>query len=93
MAFSESLLYIRQLAATAISVWFVAWALRRRYELDIQLKRSEQIARWIVVAGCLAMTLLPGPQFAAVRVVAGIIGISFLAWPNLGHHVMKLFGR
>jgi len=33
---------------------------------------------------------LPGPNFAAVRIVAGISGIAFLAWPNLAHHTMGL---
>ncbi len=93
MTFSESVVYIRQLAASAASVWFLGWAIRRRYDLDIKLTIAEQIVRWIVVAVCLGMTLLQGLQFAAVRIIAGVIGICFIAWPNLGHHTMKFFGR
>jgi hypothetical protein len=95
MTFRETILYIEQLAGTAVSVWFVCWAYRRRYELDIHLTRSEQIARWVVVAICLAITLLPGAhlQLAAIRIIGGLVGICFVAWPNLGHHALNLFHR
>jgi len=83
-------LYASQLAEDAASVWFVSWALRRRYELDYKLDRREQILRGAVIAFTFGLTLLPGPNFAAVRIVAGISGIAFLAWPNLAHHTMGL---
>jgi hypothetical protein len=86
----ETLLYAGQLAEGAASVWFVSWALRRRYELDYKLDRREQILRWAVIAFTFGLALLPGPNFAAVRIVVGISGIAFLAWPNLAHHTMGL---
>lgn len=85
-----TLLYASQLAEGAASVWFVSWALRRRYELDYKLDRREQILRWAVIALTLGLTLLRGSDFAVVRIVAGLTGIAFLAWPNLAHHTMGL---
>ena len=86
----DMFLYASQLAEGAASVWFVSWALRRRYELDCKLDRREQILRWAFIAAAFGLTLLRAPEFSAVRVLAGISGIAFLAWPNLAQHTMRL---
>jgi hypothetical protein len=83
-------LYASQLAEEAASVWFVSWALRRRYDLDYKLGGTEQILRWVVIGLAFGFTMLRGPGSALVRVIAGILGIAFLAWPNLAHHMMGL---
>lgn len=91
----ETLRYASQLAESAVSVWFIAWAIRRRYELDCELNRSEHIIRWTIVAISLGLAMLRGPGLglAVVRVAAGVTGLVFLAWPNLAHHAAGLFGR
>jgi hypothetical protein len=83
-------LYASQLAEGAASVWFVSWALRRRYELDYKLDRREQILRWAIIAFTFGLTLLRGSDLAVIRIVAGLSSIAFLAWPNLAHHTMGL---
>lgn len=87
-----TILYASQLAEGAASIWFVSWALRRRYELDYKLDQSESILRWSVIVFAFGLTLLGGHSFAVVRIVAGIFGVAFLAWPNLAHHAMDLAG-
>jgi hypothetical protein len=82
--------YVSQLAEGAVSVWFVSWAIRRRYELDIKLDQREQLLRRILIAAAFGLTLLGGPHFAVVRIIAGISGLTFLAWPNLARHAMGL---
>ena len=88
-----SLLYASQIAEGAASVWFVFWALRRKYELDEKLDLRAQSLRWIVVAIAFGLTMLSGSGFSAVRVIAGIAGTAFLAWPNLAHHAMNVADR
>ena len=88
----ETFQYASQLAESAVSVWFVSWALRLRYELDLELNRSEHIVRWTVIAVSFGLAMLRGPGvgLAVLRIAAGLIGLAFLAWPNLAHHVMSV---
>ena len=85
------LLYASQIAEGTASVWFVFWALRRKYELDEKLSLRAQTLRLIVVAIACGLTMLSG--FGAVRVIAWISGTAFLAWPNLAHHAMNMTDR
>jgi len=87
-----TLLYASQIATCAVSVWFVSWALRRKYELDYKLTVTEQLTRWAIVAAAFGLTFLPDSNLATVRIVAGILGIGFVAWPNLAHHLIVSFG-
>lgn len=88
-----SLLFASQIASCAVSVWFVSWALRRKYELDHKLTPTEQLIRSAIIVVAFGMTLLPGSNLAAVRIIAGMIGIGFVAWPNLAHHTAAMFQR
>jgi hypothetical protein len=88
-----ALLYASQLAEGAVSVWFISWAVRRRYELDYKLTSGGQIVRWSAVVAAFGLTLLRGPNFEVVRILAGLIGIAFLSWPNLAHHTIGLVER
>jgi len=81
----EALVYLSRLAQGAMCVWFVCWAIRRRYELDVKLSRKEQLARWFIVAIAFGLTLVGSPRLAALRIIAGLVGIAFFAWPNLAH--------
>jgi len=84
-----SILYASQLVKGALSIWFISWAVRRRYQLDYELRRCEQTLRWLVVGVAFALALVPGATFSIGRVTAGILGVAFLAWPNLAHHTMN----
>jgi peptidoglycan biosynthesis protein MviN/MurJ (putative lipid II flippase) len=79
--------YLSLLAKGSVSVWFIAWALRRRYELDEKLGWREQTLRWSAIAVAFAVALLGGSDLAAVRIIAWIVATLFLAWPNLAFHL------
>jgi hypothetical protein len=89
----EMILFLKGLAKSAVSVWFTAWVIRSSLDLDIKLTRTEQVVRWLVVGVCTMLTLLRGPRFAYVRLIFGIVGVSFFAWPNLGHYMTSLFSH
>ncbi len=85
-----TLSYASQVAKGAVAVWFVSWALRRKYELDQKLDWRAQTVRWTIIVIAFGLTLLGGPNLAAVRITAWILGTAFLAWPNLAFHVMAV---
>ena len=90
MTFAGTLDYLSRLSGGVASVWFIAWAIRRRGEFDIKLTKLEQLVRWLVAAFCFALTLLPGPRLAIPRVIVGLTGMGFVAWPNLAHRLSVL---
>src|SRR5450432_4256714 len=75
--------HLRLLVQVSVSVWFVFWAWRRKYDTDEELGASGQFLRWAVVAGAYALTFLPNPSLSWVRVASFLAGLSFVAWPNL----------
>lgn len=93
MTLHGAFLYARQIVSSAVSVWLIAWGIRRRYELDEELTAREKIIRWAVVLACLAMTFVPGSGLAAVRVIFWLIGLSFVAWPNFARSFVRMFSR
>jgi hypothetical protein len=88
-----TLSYASQVAKGAVAVWFVSWALRRKYELDQRLDWRAQTVRWMVIVIAFGLTLLEGSNLAAVRITAWIFGAAFLAWPSLAHHVIAVVDR
>jgi hypothetical protein len=79
--------HLRVLATGTLSLWFTCWAIRRRGEFDIKLTSVEQKIRWLAAVAGFALTFLPGQRFAIVRLIGGIAGMFFVAWPNLAHHL------
>jgi hypothetical protein len=79
---SDTISYLSGLTAGAVSIWFFFWPLRRKYELDYKLDSTAQRVRWSIVLAGFGVALLPGPQFKTARIIAGIILVAFLAWPN-----------
>jgi hypothetical protein len=75
--------HVRLLVQTSLSVWFVFWAIRRKSESDERLDTSAQIVRWTVVVLSYALTFVPQPELAWVRITFLLIGLAFVAWPNL----------
>jgi type IV secretory pathway TrbL component len=77
----------------AVSVAFLAWAIRRKNELDYVLSKRAKLIRWCCFLGFLLLILIPGNNFAAVRVIGWIISTAFLAWPNFAYHIDELINR
>jgi hypothetical protein len=82
--------YAQQLAVGYVSLWFLAWAIRRRYEMDCQLSRAEQIVRWSTVAVGFGLTFLQGDEYKSIRFVGVVVSLGFFAWPNFARSLSKL---
>lgn len=93
MELNSTFTYLGGLAGGAVSIWFFFWAYRRKYELDHKLDRMAKAIRWSIVLAGFAVALLPGPRFRDTRIIAGIILVAFLAWPNFAYHLITLFRR
>jgi hypothetical protein len=74
------------------NIWFVAWAVRRKGELDYELDDVAKTIRWVVVLFCLGVSIFR-PQVLgspALRISVGFTGIAFLVWPNLAYYCTNL---
>ena len=78
---------------TSLSIWFAAWAIRYRSEIDEKLDRVAKIVRWSVVVFGYLIASLPGSKLGWVRVVAWFTGLLFLCWPNLAFRLRNAFRR
>ncbi len=85
-----TLAYASQLVSGALSIWFISWAIRRRYEIDCPLTRNEHIIRWSVVGAGFVLAFVQGSEFKIVRIIAGVLALAFLAWPNFARGVAGL---
>jgi uncharacterized membrane-anchored protein len=83
--------YLRLVGQSALSVWFISWAIRKRNGIECRLTKVENIIRWTAVLFCFSLGLLQGQEFAAIRVISGLIGLCFVALPNLAHYLARLF--
>jgi hypothetical protein len=92
-SFNYTVLYIRQLAIGMLSVWFIGWAIRRRYDLDCKLTTVEQVVRWLIIVLCFVFALLQGQDFRYVRIASGILAMILIAWPSLIHRLAISFSR
>jgi hypothetical protein len=88
--FGTTFAYTSQLVSGAASIWFISWATRRRYDVECQLTRNEHIVRGLIVAAGFGLAFLQGGEFEIVRIVAGIVALAFLAWPNFARTVVSL---
>ena len=88
-----TLAYATQLVSGAVSIWFISWAIRRHYEVDYRLTVRENIIRWSVVAGGLGVAFLQGAKFEVVRIIAGVVALALLAWPNFARTLDGLVTR
>jgi hypothetical protein len=73
----------RFLGQSEVSLWFVFWALRHRYELDDRLDNRSSGIRWLIVVSCFAVGCVPGPRFGIIKAIVLLFGLAFLCWPNL----------
>jgi len=73
----------------SLGIWLSLWAIRYKADWDYKLSGTAKAVRWGVVGiGYTLAAVVPGPTL--MRVVPGVIGISFLCWPNLAYHLTKL---
>jgi len=88
----ESFLFkIRFIVMNAMGIWFVVWALRRRYDLDEQLDHRMQIIRWLVVIIGISIGSFPSVRYGIIKVLAGLNGIAFWCWPNFAYRLTSIF--
>jgi len=89
----EVMAHAKWLAGRVAGIWLTSWAIRRRLGVNTKLTTQEHVTRWCVVLLCLVIMLLQGPQFLIARIAAGLIGLWFLVWPNVSHHVVRFIFR
>ena len=80
--------HVSFLLQKSLGIWLAVWAIRYKADWDYKLSGTAKALRWSGIGYTLAASL-PGPPL--MRVVPGIIGISFLCWPNLSYHLTNLF--
>lgn len=85
--------YISRLTADVACVWLGVWAVRKKYEVDEELDRAAQIIRWSVVAVSFAVMSVPGPEFKLARILAAVVLLAFLCWPNFAYQLRQMFKR
>jgi|1185.fasta_scaffold91349_2 hypothetical protein len=85
------------LLTASLSIWFIAWAIRRNLEVDKPLDTSAKYVRFIVVIasyGIAAMPYVrPGSKLAVFQVLMAAVGLAFLCWPNFAYYLTQPFRR
>ena len=78
--------------AAIANIWFVAWAIRRKGELDYDLDSTAKFVRWVVASFCLGISILRPEVLKSpnLRIAVGFVGLGFLIWPNLAYHLTSL---
>jgi hypothetical protein len=79
------------LLGKSLGIWFVVWAIRRRFEWDYKLSSAAMAVRWAVVIVCYVLLATGLLSSAAVRLSIGIVGLGFLCWPNFAYHMTNFF--
>jgi len=83
-------------ASCGISIGFVIWGIRSKFELDVPMdNRGKRIRASVVLAGWF-LASLPLPHTAvpgSIRMIALLVGYAFLWWPNLVVHITRRLGR
>jgi len=76
--------------ASVGSIWFCAWAIRRGGEFDYPLDFTAKIIRWLSVVIFMGLPVeIPQLLTPAARVVLGLTGLAFLAWPNFAYYLTR----
>lgn len=82
--------YNLRIIGYAIGIWAGAWGYRYWSGVDEPLDRAEKGIRWCVVGCSFVFIQSASPKLAIVRLIAGFVGVAFLAWPNLARSVGDL---
>ena len=74
------------------NIWFVAWAVRHRGELDYELDSTAKLVRWLLAITCLGVAIR-FPQLLnppPLRVCIAFLGVAFVVWPNFAYYLTRL---
>ena len=87
--------YAKTVLTTSLTLWFAAWAIRYKGELDEKLDPVAVRLRWGIVAGTHAVVIFASEwlKYPVVRVAVWSVGAAFLAWPNLAYHLTESLRR
>lgn len=77
------------MVASAGSIWFCAWAIRRQGEMDYPLDATAKAIRWLAVAVLMGIPANFRALPINLRRVLLFSGIAFLAWPNFAYHLTR----
>ena len=88
----ENLLsFYGKLSPKIACIWLSLWAIRRKADADYALDSLSSAVRWtVVVVGFIFGYVAP---LKPVRVIAGVVGLVFLCWPNCAYHLTGFFRR
>lgn len=75
----------------SLGIWFVVWAIRRRFRWNYKLSSTAIAVRWAVVTVCYLLLATGVLGLAAVRLFVLAIGLCFLCWPNFAYHLTNFF--
>jgi hypothetical protein len=73
-------------------MWFAAWGVRKKYELDEAMDLLSRTIRWSgVIVGLMVGYFPRGAELKWVRICGGLIGLAFLCWPNFAVSLSHAF--
>lgn len=87
--------YAKTVLTTSLALWFAAWAIRYKGDLDRKLDPISVRLRWGIVTGTHALVIFASDwlRYPATRVAVWAVGAAFLAWPNLAYHLIESLRR
>jgi hypothetical protein len=89
----DTVAYIEACASEAICIWFTAWILRRKYELDETMDRPAWAARLGLIALGIVSLCFRSPSFEYGRLFFAGLAVVVLAWPNLAWRISRVFAK
>jgi hypothetical protein len=75
----------------SLGLWFTFWAIRASAGVDYKLSAQGRAVRWAVVFIGFALTSIAGARLGWFRVIAFLVALSFLCWPNLAYYLNSMF--
>jgi len=81
-------------ASCVLSFAFIAWAYRRKYELDDRSTSTSRLFRWLAVVLGFVIACVPNRVhgsnhtiIATVQIAALLVCIAFACWPNFATRI------
>jgi hypothetical protein len=92
--FAQFISNARIVAGCVLSLAFIAWAYRRKYELDDRSTSKSHVLRWLAVVFGFVIACLPNhfqgsshTIVATVQISALLICVAFACWPNFATRI------
>ena len=86
----DTLTYLKTIALEVMCIWFVAWGLRRKYELDEALDTRAWIVRVTIILIGTVCLLFRSPSFMYERLVFGGAAAAVTVWPNFAYRISRI---